>query len=284
MNKIFCFLIILFAASNWSNAQILNSGFEQWTDGDPDGWYTNNDFTTTITPSGDHHSGTYSVKGEVIVTSALGVKIPIFPFMQSISGITSRGRYNSLSGYYKFSPNNDSIYIRVQMLKDGQIIGYGDLTIQDEQTGFVEFQVNINYQYNEVPDTSIISVGLEDLPGTGGDYSGSYFLLDDLSFSNEATGVERQVRKNPNSFYLAQNYPNPFNPSTKISYSLSKRGHVTLSVYNLLGQKVVDLIDEEKPAGRYEIDFNAGNLSSGAYFYMLQAGNQIETKKMILLR
>ncbi len=255
MNRIFFFLILFFSANAWLSAQVLNGNFERWTDGEPDGWYVNNDLATTITPSSDSHSGSYAVKGVVITTTVLGIDIPTFAFMQSISGNTQGGRYNTLSGYYKFFPNNDSIYIRIQMLKNNRIIGYGDLTIQGEQSGFVEFQVDINYQYNEVPDTSIISVGLEDLPGTGGDYSGSYFLLDDLSFSNEATGVERQVRKNPNSFYLAQNYPNPFNPSTKISYSLSKRGHVTLSVYNLLGQKVVDLVDEEKPAGRYEDRF-----------------------------
>ncbi len=149
---------------------------------------------------------------------------------------------------------------------------------------FAEFQVNINYYNSDIADTAIITFGLEDLPGTGGDYSGSYFLLDDLTFGNEATDIKEQNRSIPKSFYISQNYPNPFNPSTIISYSLSKSDHVTLNVYNILGQKVDVLVNEKKPAGKYEIDFNAGNLSSGAYFYMLQAGNQIETKKMILLR
>ncbi len=284
MKKIFISLIFLFAANTWLSAQILNGDFEQWADGEPDGWFTNNDFTTTITPSTENHSGNYSVKGEVIVTSVLGVDIPIFPFLQSFTGITESARYTTLTGYYKFVSRNDSIYIRIQMLKNGQIIGYGDLTIQNEQSSFVKFQVNINYYNNDLPDTSIITVGLEDLPGTGGDYNGSYFLLDDLAFSNVATGVEQQKGINPNIFYLGQNYPNPFNPITTISFDLPVQSHVTLKVYNLLGQEIATLKNEVKPAGSYKETFNASSLSSGIYIYKLSAGKFNSSKKMILIK
>jgi len=95
----------------------------------------------------------------------------------------------------------------------------------------------------------------------------------------------------PSTFSFEQNYPNPFNPSTKISYQLPVSSDVTLKVYDILGKEVVTLVDEYKPAGKYEVEFNAlssfrlvRNLTSGTYFYQLQAGSFIETKKMSLLK
>ncbi len=86
------------------------------------------------------------------------------------------------------------------------------------------------------------------------------------------------------NFSLSQNYPNPFNPSTVISYQLPVNGNVTLKVYDVLGNEVAVLVDEEIPSGVYEINFNAANLASGIYFYKIQAASFIETKKMILLK
>ena len=88
----------------------------------------------------------------------------------------------------------------------------------------------------------------------------------------------------PESFSLSQNYPNPFNPSTAISYSLPKSGNVILRVFNILGNEVATLVNEDKDAGQYKVEFDASNLSSGIYFYKIQAGSFAETKKMILLK
>ena len=85
-------------------------------------------------------------------------------------------------------------------------------------------------------------------------------------------------------FELNQNYPNPFNPITTIKYSIRERGFVSLKIYNVLGKEIKTLVNEEKPSGNYEINFNAENLSSGIYFYKLQAGSFVKTKKMILLK
>lgn len=85
-------------------------------------------------------------------------------------------------------------------------------------------------------------------------------------------------------FILLQNYPNPFNPTTNIGFKISDFGSVTLKIYNVLGKEVRILVDEERPAGNYEVEFDATNLPSGIYFYQLKAGDFIQTKKMILLR
>ncbi|WP_297840672.1 family 10 glycosylhydrolase [Ignavibacterium sp.] len=90
----------------------------------------------------------------------------------------------------------------------------------------------------------------------------------------------------PTEFVLEQNYPNPFNPVTKIRFVIPNevRNLTTLKIYDLLGKEVATLVNEEKQAGLYEVDFDGSNLTSGVYFYQLQTGSSVQTKKMILLR
>jgi hypothetical protein len=88
----------------------------------------------------------------------------------------------------------------------------------------------------------------------------------------------------PTEFSLSQNYPNPFNPTTSIEYIVAGSEYVTLKVYDLLGREVATLLDEYKPAGSYEVEFDASHLSSGTYFYRLTAGAFVDTKKFILLK
>jgi uncharacterized protein (TIGR02145 family) len=104
------------------------------------------------------------------------------------------------------------------------------------------------------------------------------------------TGIESETNYQ-NGYPLNQNYPNPFNPSTKISYQIPELSFVTLKVYDVLGNELATLVNEEKPAGNYEIEFSAtghssevGNLPSGVYFYTLTAHNFFETRKMILIK
>ncbi len=86
------------------------------------------------------------------------------------------------------------------------------------------------------------------------------------------------------SFLLSQNFPNPFNPATKISYQVPEGDFVSLAVYDVLGREVASLVNDYKPAGKYETEFDAGNLASGIYFYRLRSGSFSSTKKMLLLR
>ncbi len=88
----------------------------------------------------------------------------------------------------------------------------------------------------------------------------------------------------PANYVLEQNYPNPFNPSTTINYSIPQKGFVNLIVYNFIGEEIQSLVNEEKEAGAYRVNFNALNLPSGIYFYKIIAGSFTETKKMILMK
>ena len=102
--------------------------------------------------------------------------------------------------------------------------------------------------------------------------------------SNMITDVTYNTVITQEHFDLKQNYPNPFNPSTTIKYQIPLSGNVTLKVYDILGKEVTTLVNERKLPGSYEVKFNATDLSSGIYFYKLQTGSLVETKKMIFLK
>ncbi|MGE5805376.1 MAG: T9SS type A sorting domain-containing protein, partial [Ignavibacteria bacterium] len=98
------------------------------------------------------------------------------------------------------------------------------------------------------------------------------------------TGINDEQENLPIEFSLFQNFPNPFNPATKIRYTIPSKQFVTLKVFDLLGREAATLVNEEKPAGAYEVEFNGRNLSSGIYFYQLKTGSFVQTKKLILLK
>jgi Secretion system C-terminal sorting domain len=102
--------------------------------------------------------------------------------------------------------------------------------------------------------------------------------------SEQTTEVNDKSTNNIFQYKLSQNYPNPFNPVTIINYQLTVNNFVSLKVYDILGTEVATLVNEEKPAGSYKLEFNASKLSSGVYFYQLKAGNFVDTKKLVLMK
>ncbi len=102
--------------------------------------------------------------------------------------------------------------------------------------------------------------------------------------SSVIDGINGQSEQTPKKFTLFQNYPNPFNPVTIINYYIPRAGRVLIKIYDALGREIKTLVNEEKIAGNYKIRFNANGLANGIYFYRMQAGNFVETKKLILLK
>jgi hypothetical protein len=98
------------------------------------------------------------------------------------------------------------------------------------------------------------------------------------------TSVDKEPEIIPQDYVLYNNYPNPFNPTTKIMYSIPQKSQVVIKMFDILGSEIETLVNEEKPAGTYEITWYAADLPSGVYFYQLRAGAFIETRKMVLLR
>ncbi|MGD9489271.1 MAG: T9SS type A sorting domain-containing protein [Calditrichaceae bacterium] len=156
--------------------------------------------------------------------------------------------------------------------------GEPTVAIDDSSVTLVEAQAGYNYFFVE-----------ED--GSFGIHNPAYTiaLLKESIAAVNATGISDDYNIIPVNYALAQNYPNPFNPETNIHFSLVKSGHVSLVVYNTLGQKVATLIDDNMNAGAHDTKFIASNLSSGVYFYRLTVtandGKQFESmKKMILMK
>ena len=109
--------------------------------------------------------------------------------------------------------------------------------------------------------------------------------LNQLGYVDDVTSVEIEVTNEvPSNYELTQNYPNPFNPSTTISFAIPQTSEVQLNIYNILGQEVASLVNKEMSAGKYSVNWDASNLSSGMYIYRLQAGSKVFTNRMILMK
>jgi photosystem II stability/assembly factor-like uncharacterized protein len=122
-----------------------------------------------------------------------------------------------------------------------------------------------------------------DVPEVAASYS---YRLKQIDFDGafDYSGIVEVNMTAPQSFALSQNYPNPFNPSTTINYSIPMTSKVSLKIFDMLGREVASLVNETKQAGNYEVVFNASKISSGVYFYKLQAGSFTETKKLTLMK
>jgi hypothetical protein len=171
------------------------------------------------------------------------------------------------------------------------------VTLDLTQTGAVNFtggiQTGTTYFINNLMDNTRIAVQGSalnavqvTLPAFG---SGVYTVSrtqDSLTinFPVMSAPTTQNTNAKPKIFGLEQNYPNPFNPTTGIRYQVAGASDVRLEVFDMLGRKVATLVNERQSAGAYSVNFNATSLASGVYFYRLQAGSFVETKKMMLVK
>jgi hypothetical protein len=142
--------------------------------------------------------------------------------------------------------------------------------------------------YNGTTQQVMFSGGIDTLKVSLPAYGSAVFVIDIVSHTlvlPPLTGIEGGGDGPlPREYALSQNYPNPFNPATTISYDLRSAGRVTLRVYDVLGREVATLVDGYQGAGTYTRTFDASRLSSGVYFYRLQSGSFVNTKKMVLAK
>ena len=172
--------------------------------------------------------------------------------------------------------------------KNDVILNWSTATEVNNQ-GF-EIQKKTNGEYERIgfveghgTTTELQNYTFRDKSVNAGSY---YYRLKQMDFdgSFEYSGEIAVEVSQPADYFLSQNYPNPFNPSTTISYALAEDIDVSLKVFDILGNEVATLINENQPAGAYDVSFDAGNLSSGVYYYTLQAGEFTSTKKLMLMK
>ena len=219
--------------------------------------------------------------GYILHTNNSGTPVELVSFNANVSGNDVYLNWMTASeiNNYGFEIERRKQLLNTYEISSGQDFKGGE--IDDwEKIGFLkgkgtrtEIQ---NYHFKEIGLLSgIYSYRLKQI-----DYNGTFKYSDVIEIN---VGI-------PSKFSLEQNYPNPFNPVTKIKFSVPQiasdfsASKVTLKVYDLLGREIAILVNEEKQAGTYEVKFNASNLSSGTYFYRLQAGDFVETRKLSLLK
>jgi hypothetical protein len=193
-------------------------------------------------------------------------------------------------------PHSDST-LMIKMYDDGT---HGDITADDDIfsaevmfPAFTPFQVFYKYGINYGDDVNNEG-GNDNEAGVGDNHeiTLSKFLqwaqvdnvFGTMGLHTFTTDVRDVTDVMPTAYSLEQNYPNPFNPSTKINFSIPEPGFVNLKIYNSIGEEIGTLLNEDKSAGTYEVDFVAEGLTSGIYFYSITTGNFIQTKKMILMK
>jgi Secretion system C-terminal sorting domain len=204
------------------------------------------------------------------------------PLAVEMNSFTATVDQNRIELYWTTATevNNYGFEIERKMVSGSMVQGSGTQTSNPESEtwkalGFVQGAGTSSspHQYSFV-DADLVS----------GDYSYRIKQIDrdgSFSYSNE---VQTEIETVPKKFELDQNYPNPFNPTTGIQYSVAGNQKVTLKVYNILGEEVATLVNEVKNAGTYNAMFNGSKLASGIYYYRLQSGNQVEMKKMMLIK
>lgn len=171
---------------------------------------------------------------------------------------------------------DDAATMRVTAYMNGSLVGHVDHTTSHPGTWPVD---TLRCIYPQGFDSVIVHYQAP--PPTCQDY-GTIYLADNMRVTPIVTGISEG--KFSETFTLNQNYPNPFNPSTTISYQLAKQSYVTLRIFDLNGREVATLVNSVEQPGYKSVEFDASNLSSGVYYYRLQAGNFTETKKLVLLK
>jgi len=186
------------------------------------------------------------------------IPVELTSFTANVSGNNVYLNWNTATELNNSGFEIERKSVNNQFVKVGYVAGFGTTT-EPKSYSFTDSKVaagNFTYRLKQV------------------DFNGSYEYSNEINV--DVTG--------PAQYSLDQNYPNPFNPSTLIKYSVAKDGFVNVSIFNLLGEKVATLVNSNMKAGSYELNFNASQLSSGVYFYSIEAGDFKAVRKMMLMK
>jgi hypothetical protein len=213
--------------------------------------------------------------------------------IENVNRVTTAGPIVIASLDINYIPTPDIYQVKPHIKNESQ-----SLTIEDLYIGMSSDDSSITqisgplYLGSIAPGETIIHTGYYTVrvdSTFSGDFSFNFEITKDGwlywedSFPGSITSVKNDLTL-PVSYKLYQNYPNPFNPTTILKYDIPEQSRVSLIIYNILGEEVISLVNDEKVAGSYKIVWNATNLGSGIYLYKLKAGDFVETKKMVLMK
>lgn len=281
MKNIFSLLPMFVFCLNLNAQNIVNGDFEQgassgWTKYSQGGYgligtaqfFSSTEITPQVLPRSGLYMGRLGGFGYEINSIAQYVTLPNTP--KVYLGLYYQTRASTISECAGlWAGAQVRVYAAGQAISDQYLCNYNAVN----QWTFAYFDLSVAAGQN-------IEIGFR---ADAANSVWSYIYFDDVSILTSLTDIE-DSRFSPKIFKLDQNYPNPFNPTTSIKYQLAEAGFVSLKVYTMLGEIVAELIDNEMSAGFHKVDFDAGKLSSGIYFYELKTGTFRSIKKMIVLR
>lgn len=278
MKKILFFLIVFFAGNEMiAIAQVPNSGFENWTSGDPDDWWCSNVPAVglvNIFQSGDSHSGSYAVLGEV-VTYLTSIMAPVIQSGPGGTGFPVSEKYLSLELYYKFTPTGgDRFSVNVALMKNGVTAAQGAVALPAAVDSYTFLSVPLTYITTDIPDAAIIQISIIG-PTSGSDFHlGSLMFVDDLAFSM-TTGIERTSGVSRN----AKCYPNPASEIINIPAGDNMSGACSLSVTDVSGKEIKKINMNSPGKGKDIIRFPVADLPAGTYFYTITSSMRTNNGK-----
>jgi hypothetical protein len=244
----------------------------------------------------------YSIQqsnGGYIFTPLQAVKISTSKTMQSFIKVDSSGNVLTMKvipeNHFKYSSAGDlriinpNRYLICGSVSDttGDTV-WASITITDSSGNvmkkhlFTDSYCTLEECYM-INDNDFVLIGVSDFLRPNGDYN-AYIVRTDTNFNIPPISIESISKNVPAKFILYQNYPNPFNSSTIIEYDIPENNYVELIIYDVLGREVKTLVNEYKKVGSYSVKFDGSNLASGLYFYKIEAGNYVETKKMVMIK
>ena len=284
------YLIADYLLLTGTSLTVPNYDFEDWSDFyeiKPVSWFSNNynnqiEDTTKwpVVRTTDAVSGLYAAKIRNHVTP-----------LDTISGrINSGNNYNSkfkvsarhqvLTGYFKYFPeNNDSLSITVMMFKNNLQIGAGYLQHSSTEPLYKSFIIFINYSHpTDIPDSASISIQAYKFRARGN----SVLYIDNLNFDGWLAGIEKPIVANPASDFDFNVFPNPVNDNATITFSLEEKSLVQIRIFDISGKQVTLITNNQYNTGDHQIDFSKADLKKGLYLCVINTGNKIFSKKIII--
>lgn len=280
----------------WQNVSWYDTYWNIWFSGEA--WTTEAKLTNDLTDSysyypsitSDNAKRLHTVYSYAFVPDSLSPVIWQTNYLRSLDSGKTWQDFNTISG------STNSFMPKIKTSDNGKICViwssfnhdiwslWGSYSSDAGLTWYSPFQITRAQSFSIYPD---FAVSKDSLYIVWQNYNGKNWELYFTKFVLPASPKDINLKKDnfsDLSYSLDQNFPNPFNPSTKIRFSIPEDSFVSLKIYNMLGEEIASLVNEMKPKGIYDIEYNAGNLTSGVYFYTLEANGFSETKKFLLMK
>lgn len=273
-----------FGEFDFATVKYNSQGIQQWVAKYNDPLVNGDDMANAIAVDNSGNvfvTGTATIENPTYITAYVTLKYNSDGVQQWRQRYGGDGGRNMAFGLVLDAASN----VYVTGYSYGSTSNYDFATIKYNTDGTQLWVARFNGEYNTSDVATSISMDNSGFIYVSG-YNKTNDIIDQVTTIkySQTSGIVNTSSEVPSKYLLSQNYPNPFNPSTKINFALPLKSFVSLTVFDLAGKEVGNLVNENLSPGTYQADFNAANLTSGIYFYKLQTENFTETKKMILVK